>query len=95
MADQEILSLDEPYPDVVIDALRRATKAAIDGLAASQVDLGDVRLLTEGLVALSTSYLSAIEASQADRQTLNERVAELEAAVAALTAPPITDPMPG
>lgn len=72
MALGDLPSVKQQFPDEAHEALRRY----VDD---TTVSVSDVMMLTQGLVALTTTFFSALDNSLADRKQLNDRVAALEA----------------
>lgn len=84
MPEQEILSLDEPYPNVVIDRLRRAVKEQLDDLGDQVERLDDAFLLLLTTTDFAQSTLRTVLAGQAAIGQIQAAVGQLSARVAAL-----------
>lgn len=76
----DILNLDEPYPDLVIDRLRRAAKEQIDDVAAQVQRLNDALLLLQATADFAQSTLNTVMGARAQLAALTTQLDGLAAA---------------
>lgn len=77
----DILNLNEPYPDVVIDRLRRAVKEQIDELGGQVQRTNDALLLLQATADFAQSTLNTVKGARTQLATITGRLDALTAGV--------------